>query len=122
MSDEELQQLSKGFTPKNTDTNTKWAVKNLTEWMKPEVSAVQMNLYRRTCCLVPMRASLGGFHKPKVTTVSVIVTLRGGGGCGRDAKERTSRGSSRAQFRPMLLTLRVCSFACEMVSVLFFSA
>ena len=34
---------------------------------------------------------LGGFHKPQVTTVSVIVMLRGGGGCGRDAKERTSR-------------------------------
>ena len=34
VSDDELQELSKGFIPKNTDTNTKWAVKNFTEWMK----------------------------------------------------------------------------------------
>ena len=32
--DQELAELSKGFTPKNTDKNTKWALKNFTEWAR----------------------------------------------------------------------------------------
>ena len=32
--DQELAELSKGFTPKNTDRNTKWALKNFAEWAK----------------------------------------------------------------------------------------
>ena len=32
--DQELAELSKGFSPKNTDRNTKWALKNFAEWAK----------------------------------------------------------------------------------------
>ncbi len=34
VSDEQLSELSKGYTPKNTEASTKWALKNFLEWTK----------------------------------------------------------------------------------------
>ena len=34
VSEEELAELSKGYTPKSTEGNTKWALNNFFEWMK----------------------------------------------------------------------------------------